>query len=156
MDSTVENLKCSQSLSYMFLFLLPILVPSWDKPAIGITGKVPNPTYKPAEANNSSVHLCEALAGSSPSHPVCKQVVLRQHLLLGKLWGGSAQILLFLYNWQSAEIPVGSWWAAYIKACYAAATRLGEMITVVGNYVCKIETGSTVSVHSVRSSFSSF
>lgn len=90
-------------------------------------------------------------------HPVwCAGKSYRNsHHYWGNFGGGSTQILLFLCKWQRAEIPVGSWWAVYIKARYAAATHLGEMLTVVGNYLCKIQIGSTVSVRSVRSIFSS-
>lgn len=83
------------------LYWIPFFLPGT---AVWITGKVPNLSHP------SSRHC-------APS-PELLQVPLQ---LAGKLyqdsrdyqgnWGGSAQILLFLHNWQSAEIPVGSWWA---------------------------------------------
>lgn len=161
MDRTVETLKYTHSyLPGASPLCAAFSFPYWYLSGTNLSYRGnregPKPNICHQKRAMGTVHLSEALVGSSPPHPACRQAVLRQQLLLGQLWGGSAQILLFLYNWQSAEISVGSWWAVYIKGCYAAATRLGEMLTVVGNYLCEIQTGSTVSVRSVRSIFSSF
>lgn len=72
----------------MFLFLLPILVPSWDQSAIEVTGKDPNPTYKPPEARNRHhaplQSSCRFIAMPSGVQASCTETTLTTRVTLGE------------------------------------------------------------------------
>jgi len=87
MDRTGEALKYSLSLPgaspvRASLALLCCYLPGTNLSCWG-NGQGPRPNMSHQKHAVGTMHLAEALTGSSPSHPACRQVVLRQQLLLG-------------------------------------------------------------------------
>lgn len=127
-DRTAETLKYSQSLSYFipFSFLGQLS-------AVGINRQSPKPLHIPAAAATGTVRLPQ----SSCRFLSNLQAKLYQDSkdYQGNFREDQPKSSLFLHNWQSAEIPVGSWWAVCTEARCAAATRSGATGAVVGNSV---------------------